>query len=490
MLMPNWLDFHAHTTPDRLALLAEGQEWTWADLRQEARAAATGLAAQGVEAGDRVGILLLNGPEFVVVLHALMYLRAVLVPLNVRLTPSELSWHVRNSDVRLLVHDDANRASAEATRVGTGVGCFPVREIIADSTDNTLAPSHRVDLSALHSIVYTSGTTGTPKGALLTYGNHWWSAAGSAINLGTSRDDRWLGVLPFFHVGGLAILMRSAIYGVPVVVHSRFDPGAVNAAIERDGVTLLSVVSTMLRRMLDERAGEPYPRTLRCVLLGGGPAPRPLLEECAYLGVPVLQTYGLTETASQAVTLAPEEALLRLGSAGKPLLPTELRIEHEGREAAPDEPGEILLRGPNVSPCYLGYPRDTGRTPDGWLRTGDAGYMDQEGYLYVLDRRSDLIITGGENVYPAEVEAVLSGHPAVLEAAVTGTPDARWGASVMASVVLRPGTRADAEELRTYCRERLAGYKVPTSVEFLPKLPRTASGKLLRRELRAGWGES
>ncbi len=296
------------------------------------------------------------------------------------------------------------------------------------------------------------------------------------MNLGVQRDDRWLAVLPFYHVGGLAILMRSAIYGTPVVVQPRFDPAAVNDAIDR-GVTLVSGVSAMLRRMLDERGDRRFPASLRAVLLGGGPAPLSLLEECARIGLPVLQTYGMTETASQAVTLAPEEALREPGSAGKPLLPTELRIEA----------GEIQLRGPNVSPGYHNHPPETGRTPDGWLCTGDLGQLDEDGYLFVLDRRDDLIVSGGENVYPAEVEAALLAHPAVLEAGVTSRPDARWSAVPVASVGLRPGHRVSAEELQEFCRQRLAGYKVPVEIEFVAELPRTGSGKLLRRSLRDRW---
>jgi O-succinylbenzoic acid--CoA ligase len=196
----------------------------------------------------------------------------------------------------------------------------------------------------------------------------------------------------------------------------------------------------------------------------------------------------MTETASQAATLAPEDALRKLGSAGKPLLPTELRIEGAGGDAAPDEPGEILLRGPNVSPGYLNHPPETGRTADGWLRTGDEGYLDDEGYLYVLDRCDDLIISGGENVYPAEVESVLQGHPAVLDAAVVGSPDELWGAVPVAFVVLRVGADTGTEDLRAYCAARLARYKVPAAVRVVPELPRTASGKLLRRNLRQGAG--
>jgi O-succinylbenzoic acid--CoA ligase len=341
-----------------------------------------------------------------------------------------------------------------------------------------------IDLSDVYTVIYTSGTTGRPKGALLTYGNYWWSAVGSALNLGSHTGDRWLVVLPLFHVGGLSILVRAAIYGIPAVVHSSFDPVAVNRAIDEDGVTIVSVVSTKLQRMLDQRGNRPYPAALRCVLLGGGPAPQPLLEACAARGVPVVQTYGLTETASQVATLAPADALRKLGSAGQPLLPTELRIASAGAM----DVGEILVRGPTVMRGYINRPEETALAlRDGWLHTGDLGYLDGEGYLYVVSRRHDLIISGGENIYPAEVESVLLVHPAVEEAAVFGLPDARWGHVPAAAVKLRGGMAASEAELIDFCRERLAGYKVPKLVRFTAALPRNAAGKLLREEIKAAF---
>jgi o-succinylbenzoate---CoA ligase len=221
------------------------------------------------------------------------------------------------------------------------------------------------------------------------------------------------------------------------------------------------------------------------VLLGGGPAPRPLLEDAARAGAPVSQTYGLTETCSQVATLPPADALRKLGSAGLPLLPTSLRIAGPTGDLPPGAVGEIIVRGPTVTPGYLGRPEATAETiRDGWLRTGDLGYLDADGYLYVLDRRDDLIISGGENVYPAEVEAALLAHPAVADAGVIGRPDPRWGQTPLALVQLRPGAAASAPELIAFCRARLAAYKTPAAVEFVDTLPRNAAGKLLRRVLR------
>jgi O-succinylbenzoic acid--CoA ligase len=276
------------------------------------------------------------------------------------------------------------------------------------------------------------------------------------------------------------------ICGLTCVIHESFEAQRVNRAIDQERVTIVSVVAAMLQQMLEARGDEPYPGSLRCVLLGGGPAPQPLLERCAALGVPVVQTYGLTETASQLTTLAPEDALRKLGSAGKPLFGSEVAIlADDGGACPPDVAGEIVARGPTVTGGYLNRPDETAAAlRDGWLHTGDIGYLDTEGYLYVLDRRDDLIVSGGENVYPAEVEAALLAHPDVVEAGVFGVPDGRWGQVPVAALVLHEGCRPDEEALLAFLRQRLAGYKVPARVVFTEALPRNAAGKLLRSELR------
>ena len=492
--MPEWLRQRALISTHRLALVFGGERWTFADLDRRVSAAASLLLAAGVRAGERVALLASNGPEFVQMVHAAPRLGAVLVPLNTRLTVPELVALVEDCEPALLVHDEANRERAVALSTTLPSLPFLTLEDLAAETREDASPAgdgraELIDLSAVHTIIYTSGTSGRPKGALLTFGNHWWSAVGSALNLGLQPGDRWLACLPLFHVGGLAILLRSVVYGIPVVLHNRFDPDEMNRAIDEEGVTILSVVASMLHRMLEARGERPYPRTLRCVLVGGGPVPRDLLEACARHGVPVVQTYGLTEAASQVTTLAPEDALRKLGAAGRPLFPTEVRIESEdGRAAPPGEPGEIVVRGPTVTAGYFGRPRESQEAlRGGWLHTGDIGYLDHQGYLYVLDRRDDLIVSGGENVYPAEVEEALRSHPDVLDAGVTGLSDEEWGHRVVAAVVMRGGARPNAEALLAFCRERLAPYKVPKELRFVANLPRNAAGKLLRRELRREW---
>ena len=531
---PDWLTHRAQSTPARVALIASGRSWTFAELDADATRIARRLAALGVGSGERVATLLRNGAAPALLVHAVLRLGATLVPLNTRLNAAEVAWLVDDAAPRMIVVEGRTAAlldSSSDARVvmwedvveglavgGSMIDGVPFDEAAGDgamesSTVRSIGdgagaaeahieirggaptptplrvtdalPEPRLTHPADHplAIIYTSGTTGRPKGAMLTTANFWWSAIGSALNLGTLADDRWLACLPLFHVGGLSIILRAAIYGITAVVHDGFDEHAVNHAIDDEQVTIVSVVAATLQRMLAVRASRPYPPTLRCVLLGGGPAPRPLLERCAALRVPVVQTYGLTETTSQLATLAPHDALRKLGSAGKPLYPNEVRIAG----AAADGAGEILARGPVVMAGYAGRPDDTARAiVDGWLHTGDVGRLDDEGFLYILDRRDDLIITGGENVYPAEVEAVLLAHPLVGEAGVVGVADERWGQRIVAVVRLAEEASPVTEEaLRAHCRARLAAYKVPAEVRILATaLPRTASGKLRRAALR------
>ena len=492
--LPNWLLRSAENFPHHLALQCDELRWSFAELDRQATRLARQLATVGVQEGSRVTLLAANGPAYVACVHALTLLGAILVPLNTRLTLTELCWQVHDVRATLLINDI--HFLARATEI---VETIPTLPQITLSTENGSVFAQRLyekeislrtetALGATQAIMYTSGTTGNPKGVIITYGMQWWNAVGSALNLGHNADDCWLACLPFFHVGGLTILMKSVIYGISVIALEKFTPTSVNRAIRESGVTIISVVAVMLQRMLDaldqERGEVRYPPTLRCVLLGGGPAPRPLLEDCARRGVPVAQTYGLTEACSQAVTLAPADALRKIGSAGRPLMPVQLRIMGEDGPAAQGEPGVILLKGPSITPGYADRPAQSCQVlHDGWLTTGDIGYLDEEGYLYVLDRRSDMIISGGENVYPAEIEAVLLSHPAVTEAGVCGQADEQWGQVPLAFVHLREGHAVNPDELLAYAAERLAHYKLPRAIYVVGALPRNSSGKLLRREL-------
>jgi O-succinylbenzoic acid--CoA ligase len=392
----------------------------------EAAATARRLAALGAGAGDRVATTLPAGMAFAALLHALPRLGAVLVPLSTRLTDAERRWQVEDSGARLVVEEPL------------------------DGPESEVALFTQVGAADPQTVVYTSGTTGTPKRVVLTYGNHRASALASAWRLGVAPDDRWLCVLPVFHVGGLAILLRSALYGNAAVVHDGFDPDAARDSIERGEATLVSLVSTMLRRLI--RTGLGGWPALRAALLGGGPIPEDLVVWAGKAGFPLVASYGMTETASQVVT-----------GDGEPLPGVELSIAADG---------EILVRGPMVAPGTL--------ADDGWLHTGDRGRLE-EGRLRVEGRLSDVIVTGGENVMAAEVERALLEHPGVREAAVVGIPDPEWGEAVAAFVVGSAGE----EELAAHCRERMAAYKCPKRVHLVDELPRTPAGKVMRGALRA-----
>ena len=512
--LPDWLAHQANSLLGHLAVQCGQVQWSFAELDRQATRLARQLASAGVQPGDRIALLAANGLSYVAFVHALTRLGVVLVPLNVRLTLDELCWQIRDVHASLLVSDadyattaaEIGRAIPRLARATLATEAKSGETILSALPETNIALRTLIDLNATQAILYTSGTTGQPKGVLITYGMQWWNAIGSALNLGHSPGDRWLACLPLFHIGGLAILMRSVIYGISVIVQEKFDPLAVNRAINEDNVTIISVVAAMLQRMLSaygspsdksgaysrgsDLSGTPaaggagYPSTLRCVLLGGGPASRPLLEDCARRGIPVVQTYGLTEACSQAATLAPADALRKLGSAGRPLLPVQLRIMRDGQPVSTGEPGEIFLAGPTITPGYADRPAATTQAfHDGWLSTGDVGYLDEEGYLYVLDRRTDLIISGGENVYPAEIEAVLLAHPDVEEVGVCGQADPYWGQVPVAFVHLHAGSTVSADDLVVYAGQRLARYKLPRVIYLTGRLPRNASGKVLRREL-------
>jgi len=439
--LDNWLAQRSQTCPDRLGLVAGGTELTYAELEAEAIVVARRLAARGVRRDATVALELPPGPELVVVLHALMKLGAVAYPLDPRLASAEREAELERAGPILVVSEPVDLTATEA--------------------DLPLLGEHELD--AVQCRILTSGTSGRPRPVGLTYGNHLWSAVGSAFNLGIEPSDRWLCCLPMHHIAGFSIALRSAIYGTTAVVHDGFDTDRIAESLEGDGVTLVSLVATQLSRLL-EAGVDLLP--LRAVLVGGGPVPKEVLEEAIGRGATVVQTYGLTEAASQVTTLAPEDATRKLGSAGRPLLTTHLRIVD----------GEILVQGPTVAPGCADV--------DGWLHTGDLGRIDEDGFLYVTDRLGDMIVTGGENVMPAEVEEVLLRHPAVADAAAVGRADPEWQEAITAVVVLRNGASVSADELRDHCSQSLAAFKVPKRVEMVDELPRTSAGKLLRRELR------
>jgi O-succinylbenzoic acid--CoA ligase len=441
MKLDDWLAQRSQSCPDRTALVADGTEVTYAELEAEATWVARRLAAHGVRRGSTAALTMHPRREQVVLAHALMKTGASLLPLSPRLSAEEREQIVAAEEPIVDLDDAGQLTQTEA--------------------DLPLLGEH--DMDEICCRILTSGSTGAPKPIGLSYGNFLWNAVGSAFNIGVEPDDRWLCCVPLSHIAGLGIVVKSVIYGTTAVLHDGFDVDRVAASLREDGITVVSLVTTMLTRLLEAGADLSGPRA---ILVGGGPVPEEPLEEALAKGATVVQTYGLTETCSQVTTLSPADARRKVGSAGRPLLSAHLRIQD----------GEILVQGPTVAP---------GRADaDGWLHTGDIGRIDEEGFLYVEDRLDDMIVSGGENIAPAEVEKVLLRHPEVADAAVVGREDPEWQQAVTAVVVLEAGSAATPDDLRRHCAESLAGFKVPKRVELAAALPRTPSGKLMRRALR------
>lgn len=486
--MPLWLHQRALLTPERIAYETEDSRLTFHELDQSARQLAWLLSSKGIAEGSHVAVLQENTLNFVRIQHALMYLHAICVPLNLRLATRELSFQLSDCAAGFLIADSATYEKAQ--QANTNCQLLTIEQLLEEETDTLPQPmlQREINLNDPCTIIYTSGTTGRPKGVVLTYGSHWWNANASLINLGLRETDEWLCCVPLFHVSGLSILIKNVIYGMPVFLCRHFHAADVLQQILAGKISHISLVASMLQRVLDGAVLEHFPETFRCVLLGGGPVPPILLKRCLERQIPVYQTYGMTETASQCVTLPPEYMQAKAGSAGKALFPLQIQIDSGTRPAEAGEPGEILVKGPTVFSHYLNR-EDATRDAftDGWFRTGDIGYLDADGFLFVLDRRKDLIISGGENIYPAEVEAVLRLDPNVTGAGVIGIPDPDWGQKPIAFVTVHRSDAFDADDLIALCRSHLAHYKVPKQVILRDELPENAAHKLLRRKLYERW---
>ncbi len=502
--MQDWLTARVNASPDALALIIGEERWTYAELEGLVNGVYDRLRQAGVQPGDFVAVLLPNNLAYVCLIHALARLGAVLVPLNTRLTPVELQWQLDHMGCDWLIYGEETAETAKNCAAKLGIGKIEVGDLeIGDLTQPSIS-NLQYSIANLQAVVFTSGTSGRPKGVTLTFTNHFYSAMGSAYRLGVLPDDLWLSCLPLYHVGGLAVIFRSCVYGTAVDLHPRFNLEEINRSLDGKPITLISLVPTMLRRLLQSR--DHWPASLRLILLGGTAAPPELVKKANSLPRKnihhspfplVAPTYGLTEAASQVATMRPEAVMQKLGSVGKPLLFTQVKIVAEdGRERPSGKYGEIVVTGPTVTPGYFDKDgkSEIGDSPQSsianlqsstsTIHTGDIGYLDEDGDLWVVQRRTDLIVTGGENVYPAEVEAVLRKHTAVAAACVVGIDDPEWGQKVAALIVPQAPDAVTAEALIVWCRERLAGYKIPRLIRFTDKLPQTASGKIARKEVQ------
>ena len=471
--------------PEAVALRFDARTFTWLDLDRRTDEMAAGLAARGLARGDRLGLLLGNRPEFVELTIAAWKLGAVVVPMNVRFTPTEVAFVVGDADCRIVVTEEA---------LAAGVALVRDRQPVLDAGDLD-AVRHvgmSVDIAATADadpacICYTSGTTGDPKGAVLTHGSWNVASQGWAQAVQLSTADRVLLPFPLAFTGGMAVFLFTYWAGGRLVLEPGFDPDRALGLFERERITGFFAVPVIHQTLVDHpRWATADLSSWRVASSGGAPVPESLIRAVQDRGVPMLQGYSLTEGSAGVTVLPAHDALRKLGSAGLPVVHAEVRVvDRDDRPLAPGEVGEIVVRGPQVMQGYWGNPAATAETlRGGWLHTGDLGRLDDEGYLYVVDRAKDMLISGGLNVYPAEIERVLAGVPGVVEVAVVGVPDERWGETPVV-VAYTAGAQLDGATVLDACRAVLADYKWPRYLVVRNEpLPRNMSGKVLKRDLR------
>lgn len=488
----------AELDPNNRAFLFESKSRSYAELSDRVCRLAQSFRDGGVSMGDRVGFVGLNHPAFIEVMLATQVLGAIFVPLNFRLTADELCYIINDAGIHTLVADDQLVPVVESTR-----SKLPGKRYISSESEHsnwesmeqlmlsndpitTTVDSGQHDVAI---IMYTSGTTGRPKGAMLTHGNLIWNNIQTAYAFPTMSSDVSLVCAPLFHIGGLNVTTLSTMQaGGCLLILRSFDPEQALADIEQHQVSSLFAAPAMLLFMSQHPSfAERDLSSIRQMVVGAAPVPKSLLETYQARNIEVNQGYGLTETSPLVSFLMAQYSDSKLGSAGKPGLFGELKIiDAHDKSLASGEVGEILYRGPNVMKGYWNKPEATAEAINsaGWFHTGDAGYLDEDGFLFISDRVKDMVISGGENVYPAEVEGVLYEHEAIAEVAIIGLADEKWGEAVTAVIALNPGKSVTLEQLREFAGDKLARYKLPLRLHLIDALPRNPAGKVLKFELR------
>ena len=498
----HWVTRRSLLSGGRTALVSGGQHTTYADLDRRTNQVAAALVALGVRRGDRVAALLVNSVEFIEVLFGCAKIGAITVPLNVRLAAPEIGYILADSGADVLIFQGqlAAQATGAVTELGVRVRHLvraggvpaPGEDAFDDLISGAASESVECDVDGRDPafVMYTSGTTGRPKGAILTHDNLLWNAINvMGTDMGLRGDDVTVAVAPMFHIGGLGAHTLPLLYvGGTSVIMPSFDPRATLQAMSSHHVTIQFMVPAMWAALTQVPEFDSFDLSaLRYAMGGGSPVPLTVIDFMRERGVPFTEGFGMTETAPMVTVLDAENVSKRAGSIGRVAMHVDARIvDDHDHDVATDTVGELIVRGPNVFAGYWMKPDASAEAfRGGWFHTGDLGRMDAEGYITLVDRKKDMIISGGENVYPIEVEQVLFRHPAVLDAAVIGGKDAKWGERVVAVVVAEPAVEAPSvQEMMDWCRERLAHFKCPRDVHFVDELPRNATGKLLKTELR------
>ncbi len=494
----------AKERPDQIAISQEDRHWSYAALEERTARAAAMLLDKGLQKGDRIAWIGKNSDLYFMLLYGAARVGIVMVPIGWRLAPAEWQFIINDTHAKLLFTGEGFDAvsaqlSGTISSVQEAITAQDAISLIENMARTTFAPSGPND-AVLQ--LYTSGTTGNPKGAVLSnanlYGLRKYAEEADLAYTKWDDDEVVLVAMPCAHIGGTGIAMMGLASGLQAIVQAEFTPDGFFDAVEQYGITRLFIVPAALHILLQHpRCGTVDYGRLKYILYGAAPIPLELLRQCMQVfQSEFIQVYGMTETSGSIVMLPPEDhdpnGNPRMRSAGKALPGVELQIVDGSGNALPTgEVGEIWTRSSNNMLGYWNLPDATKGTmaDGGWIRTGDAGYLDEDGYLFIHDRVKDMIISGGENVYPAEVESAIFGHPAVLEVAVIGVPDEKWGEAVKAVCVAKPGAVIDADDIISWTRERIAGFKIPKSVDIIDALPRNASGKILRKDLRAPYWE-
>ena len=492
-----WAAIQSHKT----AIISEESTLTYEELSTRANQLANLLRKRGTQKGDRVAVLLYNSKEYVEILLALSTIGAILVPLNWRLSGSELEFILKDSEPDTLFFGEEFKDVVKAIKpnipimegnyicIGKSICSWAINyeKTVKEESPEESKIERPIDGEDPQIIMYTSGTTGLPKGAILSHRKTFYNILNADIYYGLTTEDIFLVSRALFHSGGLLVSVAPTLYkGGTIILKKRFRPQEILETIEKHRVTVIEASATMYNFILqqcDLRKNDLS--SLRCCVTGGERVPRPLLEEYLNRGITISQIYGQTETSTLA-WLPMREAKRKLGSVGVPVFHGNIKIvDKEGREVEPGEVGEIVVSGPILMAGYWRRPQQTEETiKDGWLHTGDLAKRDEEGFLYVVDREKDMFISGGENVYPAEVEKVYLENPKISDVAIVGVPDGKWGEVGMVFIVIKEGERMTEDEALKYCEGKLAKYKIPKHVAFLKELPMTASEKIKRRNLR------
>ncbi len=483
--------------PHKVGLIFEGRELTYQALNERANRAANAFLKLGVKPGERVGVLMTNSPEFLECFFGLAKIGAIVVPLNWRLAPPELAFIANNAGVSALAYGAEHAPTVAALRgsisaktfVAVGdapAGDYSYAALTADASAQEPTTIGAGDDPLV--IMFTAGTTGTPKGATLTHNNLFYDSCTVAMSADWRWNDRVLVALPLFHIGALIYVVINVHVGAITVLMKAFDPSGFLKTLQDHKVNSFLAVPAMLNFMLQVPTLKDFDlSSVRWALCGTAPVPVPLIQAWAQRGIAIQQVYGLTECSGGAAVLSSERALEKVGSTGLPMFHTDIRVvDLEGNDTPPDQVGEIIIRGPHVMREYWQNPQATAdAVREGWLYTGDLGKLDAEGYLYIVERKRDMIISGGENIYPAEVENVLVSMPQIAEVAVIGIPDADWGEAVCAVARLKESQSLTLEQMVVHCTGKLAKYKIPKQLVLSEQpLPRNPTGKMLKRALR------